>query len=315
MLYKFTLLALLLCTSINSNIADGSRRSLLVTDIPSDTDDGTVDAIDDNDTLDDTEDTDLDATETEGDDTDTDGNDAGLAENDGDDADTDGDDDGDEDDVVGFETTDDSNDIDSTGTTEDDSGSLDSMETTDADSDDDNNDSDSDDDASDDGDDNTEDSIDDDNVDTSEDDDEEEEDECIGLEQTDCNSLEDDGGDRECAYNQVSGDCYGIERREGQYGSGNFDDGYNTAKAQATQDTAHLEAIVGIFAGIVVVLVCIVSGGAWYFYTQHGDGHKKIDFEGDDSAIPSCAYGTDDDEKVNVDIIETGNTVGDPMLF
>lgn len=308
MLYKFTLLTLLLCISIHSNIAEGSRRSL-VTAIPSDTDDGAVDAID-NDTLDDTDDTDLDATETEGDDGETD-------------TDMDDGEDDEGDDIVGFETTDDSNDIDNTETTEDDS--LDSMETTDNDSDDDNNNSDDDsDDASDDGDDNTEDSIDDDNADTSDDEDmdddddddeEDDEDECIGLTQTDCNSLEDDDGDRECAYNQVSGDCYGIERREGQYGSGTFDDGYNTAKAQATQDTANLEAIVGIFAGIVVVLVCIISGGAWYFYTRHGDGHKKIDFEGDDSNIPSCAYGTDDDEKVNVDIIETGNTVGDPMLF
>merc|ERR1712204_11267 len=177
-----------------------------------------------------------------------------------------------------------------------DSSSMDSMETTDSS-------------ASVDSVDNTEDgnsaSIEDDNV-SMDVDSEEEVDECVGLTQTDCSQTTDDDGDAECAYNQVSGDCYGIERIMGQYGKGNFDDGYNAAKTEATQDVAHLEAIIGIFGGVVVVLVCIMSAGAWYFYNKQEGGHKRIDF--DDGKMTECAYGTDDDEKVNVDIVETGAT-------
>merc|ERR1712129_453366 len=44
----------------------------------------------------------------------------------------------------------------------------------------------------------------------------------------------------------------------------------------------------------------------WFFYNKQEGGHKRIDF--DDGKMTECAYGTDDDEKVNVDIVETGAT-------
>merc|ERR1719242_2955007 len=62
--------------------------------------------------------------------------------------------------------------------------------------------------------------------------DSDEEDLCIGLTQNECGAIVRDDGDAECAFNTVTGDCYDIERREGRMGSGNFDDGYNTAREQ-----------------------------------------------------------------------------------
>merc|ERR550532_831971 len=94
------------------------------------------------------------------------------------------------------------------------------------------------------------------------------EDECVGLTQNDCDSLVDDDGDRECAYNSVSSDCYGIERREGRFGSGNFDDGYSAALTNGNSQAADLKAIIGVLGAIVGILCVVIAGGVWFFYSQ-----------------------------------------------
>merc|ERR1712130_73265 len=140
-------------------------------------------------------------------------------------------------------------------------------------------------------------------------------DECI-LTQNDCDSLVDDDGDRECAYNSVSSDCYSIERREGRLGSGNFDDGYNAAQVKATKDMDELNTIVGILGAIVAILVVIIAISAWFFYSQN----NKVDFEHERTRVRTMSEYNEDDDKVNVDIVEcvapnTNGTDRDPMLF
>merc|ERR1712244_145400 len=98
--------------------------------------------------------------------------------------------------------------------------------------------------------------------------DSEEEDLCVGLTQSQCGDAVADDGDAECAYNAVSGDCYDIERRDGRMGSGNFDDGYNTARQQADDEQAQLELLVAVLVGVVCVLILVIIGGAIYFYKR-----------------------------------------------
>merc|ERR1712228_955019 len=93
------------------------------------------------------------------------------------------------------------------------------------------------------------------------DDDSDEEDLCIGLTQNECGAIFRDDGDAECAFNTVTGDCYDIERREGRMGSGNFDDGYNTAREQADNEQAQLELLVTVLGVTVGLLVLIIIGG------------------------------------------------------
>merc|ERR1712228_1128383 len=101
-------------------------------------------------------------------------------------------------------------------------------------------------------------SNDDDSDDNSDDADSDEVDLCIGLTQNECGDVVADDGDAECAYNAVSGDCYDIERRDGRMGSGNFDDGYNTAKHQANDEQAQLELLVAVLGGVVGVLILVI---------------------------------------------------------
>merc|ERR1712130_290468 len=121
----------------------------------------------------------------------------------------------------------------------------------------------------------TDDSIDDsdDSDDNSIDVDSDDEDLCIGLTQSQCGDVVADDGDAECAYNAVSGDCYDIERRDGRMGSGNFDDGYNTARQQADDEQAQLELLVAVLVGVVCVLILVIIGGAIYFY-KRGNSQK-----------------------------------------
>merc|ERR1712087_645437 len=122
--------------------------------------------------------------------------------------------------------------------------------------------------------------------------DSEEEDLCIGLTQIDCASEVEDDGDAECAYNAVTGDCYGIERREGRMGSGNFDDGYNTAIQKANDEQAQLELLVTVLAVVVGLLVLVIIGGVVYIWKKgnsskvnHHQMDQTMDVDGADRLI------------------------------
>jgi len=228
-----------------------------------------------NNALDDTntDDTELDANTDDTDDT----NDA-LDDTDTDNADdTDGDDadDNDDNDGTEFETTEDSADLDTTSATADsdsdsidntDSGSTDGTESGSIDDTESGNDSDG----------STDDSE---SADVSVDADSEEEDVCEGLVESDCNDLADDDGDLECAYNKVSGDCYGIERRQGRFGSGNFDDGFIAAQQEADKDKSGLYAVIGVLGGVIGIMMIAIAFGAYYLYNKSNKGHAQIDEE------------------------------------
>merc|ERR1712241_1056509 len=96
-----------------------------------------------------------------------------------------------------------------------------------------------------------------------------EEDLCEGLIESDCNDATDDDGDAECAYNAVSGDCYGIERRQGRFGSGNFDDGFIAAQQEADKDKSGLYAVIGVLGGVIGIMMIAIAFGA--YYTQNNN--------------------------------------------
>lgn len=122
--------------------------------------------------------------------------------------------------------------------------------------------------------------------------DSDEEDLCIGLTQNECGAIIRDDGDAECAFNTVTGDCYDIERREGRMGSGNFDDGYNTAREQADNEQAQLELLVTVLGVTVGLLVLIIIGGILYVWTKsnskkvnHHQMDQSMDVDGADRLI------------------------------
>merc|ERR1719242_976116 len=167
-----------------------------------------------------------------------------------------------------FENTEDSTDLDTTSGTEDsiddtDSGSIDDTASGDDTSGDD---SDDNDDSNDEDDSNDDDSLD---ADT----DSEEEDICDGLIENDCNDLTDDDGDVEGAYNAVSGDCYGIERREGRFGSGNFDDGFIAAQQEAEKENSGLYAVIGVLGGVIGIMLLVIAFGGYHLYNKSNKGH------------------------------------------
>merc|ERR1712129_531201 len=98
-----------------------------------------------------------------------------------------------------------------------------------------------------------------------------------------------------CAYNVVSGDCYGIERREGRFGSGNFDDGFIAAQEEADQQTSGLYAVIGVLGGVVGIMLIVIVFGGYYLYnkTNKGQvaqiadesGHKHHFTEDDDAHL------------------------------
>merc|ERR1712228_235012 len=194
-----------------------------------------------------------------------------------------------------FQNTEDSTDIDTTSGTEDsiddtDSGSIDdtaSGDDTSGDDSDDNDDSNDEDDSTDD-----DDSLD---ADT----DSEEEDICDGLIENDCNDLTDDDGDVECAYNKVSGDCYGIERREGRFGSGNFDDGFIAAQQEAEKENSGLYAVIGVLGGVIGIMLLVIAFGGYHLYNKSNKGHAHIS----DAEMGKTSNMVEDD---NAHLMETG---------
>merc|ERR1712154_417247 len=120
------------------------------------------------------------------------------------------------------------------------------------------------------------------NTDSNDDDDEEdvieseEEDLCEGLIESDCDELTDDDGDVECAYNKVSGDCYGIERRQGRFGSGNFDDGFIAAQQEADKESAGLYAVIGVLGGVIGIMIILIAFGGYWLYNNSNKGHAQI---------------------------------------
>jgi len=240
MLHKLFIVALLLAITFNLNHAVDDETE---SPSPATNGEGVTTETDDNNTDDLTDDT------TTDNDVDDNGDDINDIDNNGED---------DDDESVLFQSTD-------MATTDsdspDDTDSVDATEATDSNSNDD---------VSDSNDDNS----------NSIDVDSDEEDLCVGLTQSECGSEVRDDGDAECAYNAVSGDCYDIERREGRMGSGNFDDGYNTAKKNADDEQAQLELLVTVLSVVIGLLVLVIIGGAVYVWKKSNSpkvNHHQMD--------------------------------------
>merc|ERR1712048_301915 len=107
-------------------------------------------------------------------------------------------------------------------------------------------------------------------------DDEEEEDICVGLIESDCDDVTDEDGDMECAYNAISGDCYGIERRQGRFGAGNFDDGFIAAQEEAEKESSGLYAVIGVLGGIIGIMMIVMAFGGYYVWSMSNNGHSKV---------------------------------------
>merc|ERR1712228_299735 len=71
-----------------------------------------------------------------------------------------------------------------------------------------------------------------------------------------------------CAVNAVSHNCYAVVASQGMYGSGNYDAGYTEAAAEMEAESQKLNAIVGVLAAIVVLLVLALLGGGYYLYQK-----------------------------------------------
>jgi len=150
----------------------------------------------------------------------------------------------------------------------------------------------------------------------SNDDDSLDEDECAGLAESDCNTMYDDDGDQECAFNKEGEECYGIARRAGQHGSGNYDDGFNAAQTQAAQKTDELVTIIGVLGAVVAMLMLVVVGGAYYVYSKKKGPNgqiKEAEMETEESSDGKTANVEDNgEEKILIETnVHSGIVQGD----
>merc|ERR1712045_487095 len=91
---------------------------------------------------------------------------------------------------------------------------------------------------------------------------------CAQLTSSECGNAYANDGTAICAVNAVSDNCYTVVASQGMYGSGNYDAGYTQATSEMEAESQKLNAIVGVLAAIVVLLVLALLGGGYYLYTK-----------------------------------------------
>merc|ERR1719402_659179 len=92
---------------------------------------------------------------------------------------------------------------------------------------------------------------------------------CASLSQSACNNAYYDDGTAICAMNAVSDSCYAVVAQKGKMGSGNYDDGYTAGVRELETESQQLNAIVGVLAAIVVLLVLALIGGAYFLHQKN----------------------------------------------
>merc|ERR1712045_645829 len=90
---------------------------------------------------------------------------------------------------------------------------------------------------------------------------------CAQLTSSECGNAYANDGTAICAVNAVSDNCYAVVASQGMYGSGNYDAGYTQATTEMEAESQKLNAIVGVLAAIVVLLVALLGGG-YYLYQK-----------------------------------------------
>merc|ERR1712079_174297 len=91
---------------------------------------------------------------------------------------------------------------------------------------------------------------------------------CAQLTSNECGNAYANDGSAICAVNAVSNNCYAVVASQGMYGSGNYDAGYTQAATELEAESQKLNAIVGVLAAIVVLLVLALLGGGYYLYQK-----------------------------------------------
>merc|ERR1712037_275106 len=91
---------------------------------------------------------------------------------------------------------------------------------------------------------------------------------CAQITSNECGNAYANDGSAICAVNAVSDNCYAVVASQGMYGSGNYDEGYTQAAMEMEQESQKLNAIVGVLAAIVVLLVLALLGGGYFLYQK-----------------------------------------------
>merc|ERR1719150_3679746 len=91
---------------------------------------------------------------------------------------------------------------------------------------------------------------------------------CAQLTSSECGNAYANDGTAICAVNAVSDNCYAVVASQGMYGSGNYDAGYTQATTELEAESQKLNAIVGVLAAIVVLLVLALLGGAYFLHQK-----------------------------------------------
>merc|ERR1711971_590818 len=91
---------------------------------------------------------------------------------------------------------------------------------------------------------------------------------CASLTASACGNAYANDGTAICAVNAVSDNCYAVVASQGMYGSGNYDAGYTEATTELEAESQKLNAIVGVLAAIVVLLVLALLGGAYFLHQK-----------------------------------------------
>merc|ERR1712014_460155 len=91
---------------------------------------------------------------------------------------------------------------------------------------------------------------------------------CASLTSNECGNAYANDGTAICAVNAVSDNCYAVVASQGMYGSGNYDAGYTQATSEMEAESQKLNAIVGVLAAIVVLLVLALLGGGYYLHQK-----------------------------------------------
>eukprot|EP01084_Bolivina_argentea_P273484 465872_1 len=133
------------------------------------------------------------------------------------------------------------------------------------------------------------------------------EDECVGLLQTACGDVASADGGQECGFNKETGECYGIERRAGTIGSGNFDDGYNAARQSAAEEASELYTVVGVLGGVIGALVLIIAGGGYYLYNKNGYRMRSFELEEATRSGQTMSVMDDGHELIQIRTVQDGS--------
>merc|ERR1712228_1047247 len=127
---------------------------------------------------------------------------------------------------------------------------------------------------------------------------------CAQLSSGECANAYTDQGMAICAVNTVSNNCYAVVASQGMYGSGNFDSGYNQATAEMEAESQKLNAIVGVLAAIVVLLVVALLGGAYFLHQKT----KKMTQIAEESVMTE-AIEANDDKDVDAPMVTGHQTI------